>query len=105
MWLDLDLDLKNQGLIWIAKYDSPLISAHGNTSSLRFRSDFLESSKCKVIFAAASFRNSAAYFLKTAWCSNLSKFSDSLVNIYFYLLIACNSYVGVSFHNSCCCGP
>jgi len=52
-----------EGWIWIEKYDSLLISACGNTSlSLKFGSDFLVSTKCKVIFAAASFRNSAAQF-------------------------------------------
>jgi len=57
----------------------------GNTSlSLRFSSGFLVSTKGKVIFAAASFRNSSAQFLKPAWCSNFSKLSDSVVNIYFY---------------------
>jgi len=63
LWLDLDWVLKNLDWIWIAKCDSPFISACGNTSlSLRFISDFLVSTKCKIIFAAASFRNSAAQF-------------------------------------------
>jgi len=42
------------------------------------------STKGKIIFAAANFRNSSAQFLKPAWCSNFSKLPDSLVNIYFY---------------------
>ena len=54
----------------------------GNTSSaLRLSSDFLVSTKCKVIFAAASFRDSSAQFLKPAWWSKFSKLSDCLVNI------------------------
>ena len=37
----------------------------------------LVSTKCKAIFAAASFRNSSAQFFKPAWCSNFSKlFND-----------------------------
>ena len=53
----------------------------GNMSlSLWFISDFLVSTKCKVIFAAASFRNSYGRFFKPAWCSNFSKLSDGLVN-------------------------
>jgi len=38
---------------------------YGNTSlSLRFSSDFLVSTKCKAIFALASFRESSAQFFK-----------------------------------------
>ena len=47
----------------------------GNTSlPLRFSSDFLVSTKCKVqsnIFAVQSFRNSPAQCFKPAWYSNL----------------------------------
>jgi len=50
-------------------------------------SDFLVSTKCKAIFAVASFRNSSAQFFKPSWCSNCDKLSDSLVNI-IVLLIA-----------------
>ena len=34
------------------------------------------------MFADASFRNSSAHFFKPAWCSNFSKLSNSLVNMY-----------------------
>jgi len=44
----------------------------GNTSSaLRLSSDFLVSTKCKVIFAAASFRDSSAQFLSLRGGQNL----------------------------------
>ena len=53
-----------------------------NTSLwLRFSSDFLLSTKCKAIFAVASFRNSSAHFLKPAWCFNFSELSDSVAEI------------------------
>jgi len=61
----------------------------GNTSlPLRFSSDFLVSTKCKVqsnIFAVQSLRNSPAQCFKPAWYSNFSNLSDSLVDISFYL--------------------
>ena len=48
----------------------------GNTSlSLRFSSDFLVSTKGKVIFAAAVFVIDLLSSLKPAWCSNFSKLS------------------------------
>jgi len=37
--------------------------SHTPSSSLKFSSDFLLSTKCKAIFAVASFRNSSAHFL------------------------------------------
>jgi len=50
----------------------------------RFNSDFFVRTKCESMFAVVSFRNSPAQFFKPAWCSSISKLSDSLVNILFY---------------------
>jgi len=36
------------------------------------------------MLAVASFNDSSAQVFKPAWCSNSSKLTDSLVNIYFY---------------------
>jgi len=75
---------------------APLMQTCGYPSlSLRFSSYFLVSTKCKAVFAVASFRNSSAKLLKPAWCSNFGKLSDSLVNIVLRLN-AWNSFSRVS---------
>jgi len=69
------------------------------TLSLRFNSDFLVSSKCKAIFAVASFHDSSAQFFKACVVSSLQyiKLSDSFVNIqYNSILTAWNSFTRVS---------
>ena len=77
----------------------------GNTPlSLTFISDFSVSTKCKAIFAVASFRNSSGQFFKPAPCSNF-KLSCSLDNICFYfslletVLRECITFL--FFHRSC----
>ena len=52
--------------------------------------------------------NSSAQFFKPAWCSDFSKLSNSLVNIYFYVslletvLRECLTFL--FFHRSCYSG-
>jgi len=76
--------------------------------SLTYTFEFLVSTKCKAIFAVASFLNASFQFFKSAWCSNLSESFDSLVNIYFYfslfeaVLRECLTFL--FFRRSCCSG-
>ena len=60
---------------------------------LRFISDFWVS-KCKAVFALASFHDSSALFFKPAWCSNW-QLSDSRCQLTGLLLIAWNNFASV----------
>ena len=71
------IQYKNKWLVRIR-----LCRLGGNkTLPLRLSPGFLVNTKCKAIFAVASFRNSSAQFYNPAWCSNFSKLSDGLVNV------------------------
>jgi len=63
---------------------------------IRFSSD-VEVSKCKAVFALASFHNSSAQFFKPAWCFNFSKLSlASRCHLTGLLLIAWKKFARVS---------
>jgi len=83
----------------------------GNTSlSYRFSSDFLVSTKCKAIFAAASFHNSSAQFFKNL-CGILTLVGSAIVlstynstshSFLWTILRACLTLL--FFHRSYCSG-
>jgi len=75
------LHCTNCPFTYVLRKDLSVLSRR--SKSTPFRKNFLneisrKSTKCKAVFAMASFRNSPTQFFKPGWCSIFSKLCDSL---------------------------